>query len=36
VVTGRAVLFGLQRFGWLAGIALVVQVIKLAAVTLLW
>lgn len=36
IVTGRAVLFGLQRFGWLAAVALVVQLFKLAAVTLLW
>jgi len=30
------VLFGLQRFGWLAAMAFVVQLIKLAAVALLW
>lgn len=35
-VTGRAVLFGLQRFGWMAAIALVVQFLKIAAVTVLW
>jgi len=35
-VTGRAVLFGLQRFGWMAAIALLVQALKLAAVTVLW
>jgi O-antigen/teichoic acid export membrane protein len=35
-VTGRAVLFGLQRFGWMAAIAVVVQAIKIVAVTLLW
>lgn len=36
IVTGRAVLFGLQRFGWMAALALAVQGFKLAAVTLLW
>jgi O-antigen/teichoic acid export membrane protein len=35
-VTGRAVLFGLQRYDWIAAIAVVVQVVKIAAVTVLW
>jgi PST family polysaccharide transporter len=36
IATGRAVLFGLQRFGWMAAVALAVQGFKVAAVTLLW
>lgn len=35
-VTGRAVLFGLQRFGWIAGISIAQQVLKIAAVVFLW
>src|SRR5262249_5698381 len=35
-VTGRAVLFGLQRFGWIAAISIGQQVLKIAAVTFLW
>jgi O-antigen/teichoic acid export membrane protein len=35
-VTGRAVLFGLQRYGWIASISIVSQVIKIAIVAVLW
>jgi O-antigen/teichoic acid export membrane protein len=35
-VTGRAVLFGLQRYDWLAFISIVSQVLKIAIVAALW
>ena len=35
-VTGRAVLFGLQRFGWIAAISIAQQALKIAAVVFLW
>jgi O-antigen/teichoic acid export membrane protein len=35
-VTGRAVLFGLQRYDWIAVISIVSQVIKIAIVAALW
>lgn len=36
LVTGRAILFGLQRFGWLAATALLFHTLKVAAVLVLW
>jgi PST family polysaccharide transporter len=35
-VTGRAVLYGLQRFGWVAFAALLIHSLKIVAVTVLW
>lgn len=36
LTTGRAVLFGLQRFGWVAACALLFHAVKVVAVLLLW
>jgi PST family polysaccharide transporter len=36
LTTGRAVLFGLQRFGWVAASALIFHATKVVAVLLLW
>jgi PST family polysaccharide transporter len=35
-VTGRAVLYGMQRFGWVAFSAVLIHSLKIVAVTLLW
>lgn len=35
-VTGRAVLFGLQRFGWIATVSILAHALKIAVVALLW
>jgi PST family polysaccharide transporter len=35
-VTGRAVLFGLQRFGWIAAVSILAHALKIAVVALLW
>lgn len=35
-VTGRAVLYGLQRFGWISALSLAANALKIGAVALLW